>query len=66
MDSPFQSRGEKVPAPQPRLIPCYSTVLNENGTQWKDEGLEEDGQKRGLQTYSEYGLDGNGCLAGLR
>jgi hypothetical protein len=44
----------------------YSTVLNEKEAQRKDEGLEEDGRKRGLLTYSEYGLHGNGCLAGLR
>lgn len=44
----------------------YSTVLNEKEAQQKDEGLEEDGRKRGLRTYSEYGLHGNGCLAGLR
>ena len=28
--------------------------------------MEEDGQNRGLQTYSENGLHGDGCLAGLR
>jgi len=31
-----------------------------------DGGLEEDGRKRGLQTYSEYGLHGNGWFAGSR
>jgi len=40
--------------------------MNEKGAQWEDKGLEEDGQKRGLQTYSEYGLHGDGCLAGSR
>jgi hypothetical protein len=32
----------------------------------KDTGLEKESGKRGLETYSEYGLHGNGCLAGLR
>lgn len=41
-------------------------VLSEKEAQRKDEGREEDCRKRGLLTYSEYGLHGNGCLAGLR
>jgi hypothetical protein len=36
------------------------------GAQWEDEGIEEHGPKRGLQTYSENGLHGDGHLAGLR
>ena len=41
-------------------------ILNEKGAQWEDKGKEKGGQKRGLQTYSENGLHGDGCLAGLR
>ena len=63
---PLQSRDEKNPASQPHLIQGYPTILNTTGAQWKDAGLEEDGLKRGLSTYSEYELDGNGCLVGLR
>jgi hypothetical protein len=42
-----------------------------NGLQWEgraviDTGSEEDSLNRGLENYSEYGLHGNGCLAGLR
>jgi len=48
------------------LIQGYPTVLNMKGARWEVTGIEEDGQKRGLQTYSENGLHGNGCLAGLR
>jgi len=40
-------------------------VFSGKGEKWKDTGTEKDSRKRGLETYSEYGLHGNGCLAGL-
>ena len=64
--APPYSREMRRSASHSRVIQGYSTVLNEKGAQWNDEGLEEDGWKRGRLTYSEYELHGSGRLAGLR